>query len=178
MGTGRGKQQETVLLNRDKASIDKAAEVNPLQSARQADLLNFRGQVNNGTDIKDIDLMRPNMNLFNNAQRDGADETGVGLLGSNALSGANGKLATLIGEQQKSRRQEQAQGDLYNAFNQTQHEAAGEGQQIAQADTAQRLGVAGLNNQLYTQYLNRPNRPSWWQPLLQGGMMAAGAAGY
>jgi hypothetical protein len=178
MGSGRGHQQEQNLQNQSQAAINTAAQVNPLQQQQQDRLMKFNNDWDSGKDVSQIDYLKPYFNLYNNASKDTTDQAGVGLLGNNALAGSNGRLATLIGEQQKSRRQEDASGQLYNAANQARADATGEGNVISAADTNQRMGVADLSERRYTNYLNRPRQTPFWQTLLQGGMMAAGAAGY
>jgi hypothetical protein len=175
MSSSRGRQQETNLQNQAQAATNAAAVVNPLQQQQQDRILNFNNQWDSGTDVKDINYLKPYYNLYEGAARDTDPEAGGGLLANNLLSGANGRLATLIGEQQASRRKEAASGQLYDAANQAQQAATSEGNVVAGADTAQRMGVANLANQRYTAYLDRPQRPSIWEQIL-GGAMNAGAA--
>lgn len=109
MGSSRGKQQETTLQNN--AAADRNAWVaSPLENKRNEDNLKFLKQWDDGTDVRQIDRLKPYLNLYDSASNRGKDEQGVGVLGFNALSGGDGgnKMGGLIGQQLASRRQENA----------------------------------------------------------------------
>lgn len=175
MATGRGHQQEQNLQNQAQAATTAAAVSNPFQQQQQARAQHFFDQADNGTDVRQIDALRPAVGAYDAAVAEPVDQAGVGLLGSNALTGANGQLASLIGQQNASRRQQDASGELMHAFDDTSNQMTNEGNIASSADVAQRMGVANMANQRYSTYLNRPRQPSIWEQLLQGGMQAATA---
>lgn len=175
MATGRGKKEETNLQNQAQTAYNEY-KPSALETKQNDRVTNFLSDMDSGKDVKDIDYLRPYYNLYNNAASDDfSGLSGVGLLGNNALSGSNGQIAGVIGKQLASRRQQEASGDLYNAVNDAQTAATNEGNYLINTEQNRMAGKAGLANERYTAYLNRPRKPSIWEQLLQGGMQAGAA---
>lgn len=175
MGTGRGQKRETDLQNKSDAAI-AAIKPTPYEDYQNTTNLNLLKDLDSGKDVRDISGLSSNLSLYDNAASDDfSGLTGVGLLGNNALSGSNGNIAGLIGKQLASRRQQHASGDLYNSVQDARANAQGQGMALSQMEGNREMGKAGLVNQQYTSYLNRPRKPSIWETLLKGGL-AAGAS--
>lgn len=139
-------------------------------------MIKFQDDWDSGKDIGEIDYVKPYVNLYNSAvNRQAGEEQGVGALGTNELTGGGGKMGSLIGQQLASRRQQDASGQLYNAANEAYENAQGEGDSLIATANNRLSGKAGLAEQRYTSYLNRPKKPSIWEQLLTGGMSAVGS---
>lgn len=172
MGTGRGKREEKNLQNQAQAQMD-AWQPTAIENKDTADILQFKNDWSSGKDIKDIDYLKPYYNLFNSAKNRETDERGIGAMGFNDLTGGSGQLAGLIGRQLQARNEQNASGQLYNAANQAHDAATNQGNFLTGVADNRAAGKAGLANQRYTAYLNRPHRPSFWEKLLAGGQQAA-----
>lgn len=177
MGSSRGKNTtETNLQNQSQQAYD-AIQPTAFETEEEARIKKFRDDWDSGKDIGEMDYVKPYFNLYNSAVNRNSDEQGVGAMGYNGLTGDNGKMAALVGEQLKSRRQEDASGQLYNAANQAYEGATNEGITLSGMDENRMATKAGVANQRYSTYLNRPRVPSIWEKLLLGGVQAAGQVG-
>jgi hypothetical protein len=179
MGTGGGKQkkQEETYRKQQDAAIQQVRTPSEYEKHQQPLDLAFLKDLNSGKDVRDIDSLRWNLNLFDNAQKDPAEVAGAGLMGDNALVGANQNVMGMIGKQLQARQQQQAQGDLYNSVQNTRAETHGRLGQFADAEQARNMGFANMSSNRYTAYLNRPKQPSFWEKLALGGVNAAGQLG-
>jgi hypothetical protein len=171
------KQREADLQKQSDAAV-AAWKPSPLEEAQQKRVTGFLSDWDSGKDVSEIDYLRPYYNLYNNAADDTPDMAGEGLLGNNMLSGANGQVAGLIGKQLQSRRQQDASGQLYNAATAAHADATGSQIPFLVGTEQNRFaGKAGLADQRYMAYLNRPKKTPFWQSLLLGGMQTAGQMG-
>lgn len=183
MGTGRGKekQQESQLLT-NAQSAQAAYQESPLEAQQRARVQGFLSDLDAGKDVRDINYVKPYLNLYNNAINRQTDEKGVGTLGFNALSGeGGGKMAGLIGAQLKARRDQDASGQLYNSVNAAQADATNNQLPFLIGTEQSRMAnKAHMATGLYSTYLNRPQRQSIWEKMLlagiQGGSQIAAAA--
>lgn len=139
--------------------------------------LNLLQKLDSGKDVKDISELNDHLNLFNSAQRDDPSLAGEGLLSTNELSGGNSAQLGAIAQQLKSRRKQQAEGDLYNGVMDARHSAEAGGQWGAGMYNNREMGNANMQNQRYTAWLQRPKQPSFWQQLLLGGLQAGAQIG-
>jgi hypothetical protein len=178
MGSSRGKNStENNLSNQSQQAYD-AWQPTALETKQNDRTIKFLDDWDSGKDIGEMDAVKPYFNLYNSAVNRDADEQGVGAMGFNDLTGGgNGKMAALVGEQLKSRRQQDASGQLYGAANQAYSDAQNEGNVLSGMAEGRMAGKAGLAEQRYSAYLNRPRVPSIWEKLLLGGVQAAGQVG-
>lgn len=157
-------------------------QADPLETAQRARVQGFLDDMKAGKDVRDMEYVRPYFNLYNSAINRQTDEKGVGTLGFNALSGGGGgKMAGLIGEQLKARRDQDASGQLYNSFNAAQADATNNQLPFLIGTEQSRMAnKANMATGLYSTYLNRPQRQSIWERILlagiQGGSQIAAAA--
>jgi hypothetical protein len=176
MGTGRGAKKKEENLEREATAATNAWQATPFETEETARINKFRKQWDDGTDIGSMDYVKPYFNLYKSAINRDTDEQGVGVLGANGLSGASGAQAGLIGQQLKARREQDASGQLYDAANEAYADSTGQGNVMAQMTGSRLAGKAGLANQRYTSYLNRPKKPSIWETLLMKTIEGAGQA--
>ena len=174
MGTSRGKNQETNLQNQAQAATDaiKPTAYEDYANKRNLSLLT---QLDSGKDVKDIAELSPNLNLFNSSVANNQDYAGEGLLSPNALSGGNTGQLGLISKQISDRRRQQAEGDLYNGVMDARQAAEAGGQWGAVQENSRNMGKAGIVNQRYTAYLNRPQKPGILSSIIGGGASVAGS---
>jgi hypothetical protein len=174
--TGSGKKKEQQLQNTTQTYIQQAAQPTEMQTALDKHNKAVIEGLDSGKDVKDISELSPYYNLYNNSINDNQDYAGEGLLSANELSGGNSGQLGLIGKQLNARRKQQAQGDLYNAVQGARNDATTGGMWSANLTNQRNLGVAGLEDNLYNQYLNRPNRPGLFSQIMQG-VTAIGGTG-
>ncbi len=175
MGTGRGKRQEETYRKDADAQI-AAWQPTPIETKKNERVTKFLGDWDSGKDVSEMDYVKPYFNLYNSAvNRQQNEEQGVGALGTNQLTGGDGRMGGLIGKQIAARNQQDASGQLYNAANQAYEGATNEGEFLINTSEGRAGNKAGLMQQRYTSYLNRPKKPSIWETLLQGGLQAGAA---
>lgn len=174
MATGRGKNKEEDYRKQADQHLDnyKAGEYETNQTRR---INKFHSEWDAGKDVGGMDYVKPFLDLYKGASANREAEQGMGVLGNNQLTGGNGQMAGLIGQQLQSRRQENASGMLYDAVNSAHSDSVQQGNFMAQMGDNRLGNKANMSQQRYTAYLNRPKKPSIWETLLQGGL-AAGAA--
>ncbi len=175
MGTGKGKKQETQLQQQAQQAYNevKPSDYELYQKPLDLQLLK---DLNSGKDVRDVEGLRWNLNLFNNAGKD-PDVSGQGLLGQNQLTGANSNMMGLIGQQLKARQEQENQGQLYNSVIDAKNSAQDRSLGFAGMEGNRQMGRAELANNRYTAYLNRPRKPSFWENLLMGGLSAGAQIG-
>lgn len=177
MGTGRGKEkQRETELERKADTATAAVQPSAYQLYQQPKDLATLQAWDAGTDVKNIDAFRGQLDLFSNANRDD-DFVGAGLLGNNALAGSNSGQLGLIAQQIKARREQQNQGNLYNAINSAVGDTRDRLQGFGAGDDSRNMFRAEQANQRYTSYLNRPRKPSIWETILGGAIQAGGQMG-
>lgn len=173
-GRGKEKKREAELEKKADAAV---AQIQPSQYQlyQQPKDLATLNAWDAGTDVKNIDAFRGHLDLFNNANVGDEDLVGAGLLGNNQLAGSNSQQLGLIAQQIKARREQQNQGNLYNAINSAVSDTRGRLGGFAQGDDARNIQRADITNQRYTQYMNRPKKPSIWEQVLGGALQTAGS---
>jgi hypothetical protein len=175
MATGRGKKREQQLEQKADAQI-AAWQPSPLEQQQTARTQKFLTDWDSGKDVGEIDALRPYMNLYNSSVNREQDERGIGAMGFNDMTGGNGNMAAMVGEQLKARRQQQASGQLYNAANAAHADATGNQAQFLMGLSENRAaGKAGLVNNQLSAYYGRQKKPSIWETIL-GGAAQVGAA--
>lgn len=175
MGTSRGKkQEETYRKEADTARAEVKAS--PLEEKRNASAMQFFNDIESGKDVSEIAALKPNLNLYNAAVSDQQnDRKGTGILQLGAR-GANPNQAAALDTYMKYQRQQNAAGQLENAYNATYADYSGNLSPLLMQMSNQRQATkAGLAQDAYKTYLNRPKTPSIWEKLLQGGISAATA---
>lgn len=177
MGTGRGRKREQELERKADNAIAQI-KPSPLEDLKNRRTIDFLKDWESGKDVRDIDYLKPYLNLYDEAVGQSQNYAGEGLLGNNALSGSNGQVAGLIGQQLADRRKQGAAGQLYNTANMAYMGANSDADNLINVENNRQMGRAGLINDQYTAYLGRQKKPSIWEQLLQGGMnVAASYAG-
>lgn len=172
---GKQDQQQQDNLNAQAQTATDSIAPSAYEQYQQPQDLNTLQQLDSGADVSNIDGLRWTANLYNNRNK-GFDDKGVGLLGNNQLSGnGNSQMLGAINEQEKARNDQEASGQLYNAVGQERQNALDRSQGFASQDDNRNFAKAGLANQRYSTFLNRPQRPSLFSQLLGGGMNAAAA---
>jgi hypothetical protein len=176
MGTNRGKKQEDKMLKT--AEADRAAiQETSLEKMYRERAENFLRQSQGGGGVESIDLLKPYLQLFNRAANDQQNQrTSTGVLQLGAQN-ANPNQAAAYNAYLNYKRQQDAAGTLENAYNAANSEVAGQSFDLAQMANSRNLGKAGLSQQAYSTYLNRPKSPPLWQQIAQtviGGAQAAG----
>lgn len=141
-----------------------------LLDKRYANILNWTGS---NKDWTTVDEFRPSLDLYNSSIANNEDYAGEGLLSPNALSGGNAGQLGVISKQIKDRRQSQAAGDAYNSVMGAVKDAETGGQWSAGMDQSRNMNNAGMQNDRYTAWLQRPKKPSFWENLLMGGLSAS-----
>lgn len=179
MGTGRGKKQEDKMLKT--AEADRAAiKETDLERMYRERTENFLRQSQGSGGVESIDMLKPYLQLFNRASADQQNQrTSTGVLQLGAQN-ANPNQAAAYNSYLNYKRQQDAAGGLENAYNMANAEASGQAFDLAQMANSRNLGKAGLSQQAYATYLNRPKSPPLWQQIAQtaiGGLSAAGTAG-
>lgn len=172
IATGSGKKKQEKQLQQQAQTAYQEIKPSDYELYQKPKDLQFIKDLDTGKDVRDIDQLRWHLNLFDNAQKD-PNLSGMGLLGQNQLTGANSNLMGLIGQQIAGRQQQQAQGDLYNAVQDTRGETFGRLGDFSNMEASRQMGRAGLANQMFTSYLHRPKKPSLFEQILGGGAQVA-----
>lgn len=178
MATGRSKkkQEETDLKNQAQAAVNEIKPSDYELYQKPLDLALLK-DLDSGKDVSQIDGLRWTHNLFQNRNK-GFEDTGVGLLGANELSGnANAGMLGAVREQIKARNDQDAQGALYDSVNESRGNAMARSMGFAGMEGNRNLQKADLTNQRYTSFLTRQQKPSFWQQMLMGGMQAGATLG-
>lgn len=177
MGTGSGKdkkREQELQRKADTAAqqINKPSEYELYQKPLD---LGFLKDLNSGKDVRNIDQLRWNLDLFNNAQKD-PDMAGQGLLGNNQLTGANSNIMGVVGQQIKARQEQQNQGNLYNSVMDSKADTERRLGYFSDAEASRNARYADVTGSMYTSFLNRPKKPSIWSQILGGAAQVGSAA--
>lgn len=182
MGSSRGKTnraREDAAYNATQASIQQW-QPSELEKKQNERVLGFINDVDSGKDVKDIKYVSPYFNLYNNAKNTQNQER----LGSGALqlgSQSNPNYVARMREVNSERRQQEAAGQLSNAFNAAYSDATNQQIPFLTGLSEQRhAGKTQANSGLYQTLLHRPKQTPFWQQLvlagISGGAQVAGAA--
>jgi hypothetical protein len=178
MGGDRGKRQEESY--RKDADAARAAVVeSPLEKQIRERAENFFTQAKGSGGIESIDALKPYLDLYKgatSAQKNDRQSTGI----LNLARGGNSAQSQAYDTYMQYKRQQDAAGQLENAYNATNADMTGQGMNLAQMANSRNMGKAGLAQQAYSTYLNRPKAPPLWQQIAgvaMGGLSAAGTAG-
>lgn len=182
--SSRGKQKKEEEQARQSYQQEiQAYKPSPLEEAETARIMKFRKQWDGGTDVKDIEGLAPYLDLFN-ASKQGQESarvgTGMFALGGQNTSG-NVSQASDLEKLIQSQKEQAGQGMLYNAANQANMEATGQGNFLINTDQQRKAGRSGLAGQFYQTTLQRPRDTPWWKTALglaMGGAQAAGGLGW
>jgi hypothetical protein len=174
MGTGSGKKKENQLQKQTETAAAAIKTPSDYELYQKPIDLGFLKDLNSGKDVRQIDGLRWNLNLFNNAGKD-PDLQGQGLLGQNQLTGANSNLMGLVGQQMKARQQQQAEGNLYNSTIDAKADTERRLGYFSDAEASRNSRYADASNQMYSTFLHRPKQPSVWQQVLGAGAQVASA---
>lgn len=160
MPTGRGKKKEEGLGVQATAAYNQV-QPTPLESKLEASSLAFLNDMSSGKDVKDIEALKPYTNIYNSATSDQQnDRKSNGLLDA---TGAGGGAAQAYGAYLKYKRQQDAAGQLENAYNMTNAQVTGSIAPMLIGQANQRnMGRAGLAQQAFTSYQNRPADQGFW----------------
>lgn len=160
------------------AEADRAAiQETPLEKMYRERTENFLKQSQGSGGIESIDMLKPYLQLFNRASADQQNQrtsTGILQLGS---QNANPNQAAAYNSYLNSKRQQDASGMLENAYNAADAQATGQAFDLAQMANSRNLGKAGISQQAYATYLNRPKTPGILDRILQFGQLAVQGAG-
>ena len=151
MGSGRGREQQyTNTANADAAAIQPSAA----ETAANARLNLFNSQVASGRDIKDISAINPYYQIYQGAVgQQNADRQGTG--GTfNLARGGNSKQAENYLTQANLRKQQDAAGQLSEAYSATNADLNNQGFQYAQLANNRNLGKASLSQNALRSYLD------------------------
>lgn len=175
---GKQKKEEQQAHNQANQTIQEY-KASPLEEAETARIMKFRKQWDGGTDVKDIEGLAPYLDLFNSSKQ-GQENARVGT-GMFALGGQNSagdvSKASDLEKMIQSQKEQAGQGMLYNAANNANAEATGQGNFLINTDQQRKAGRAGLAGNFYNSILNRPQKTPWWQTALGLATGAASAAG-
>lgn len=178
MGSSRGKKEEKTL--KKSADADMAAIVeDPLIVARRNNILGFNKQVAAGTDVSQMDALKPYLSLYNGAISDQqADRKSNGILNL-AMNGDGAKGAGQAYEiYLKNKRQQDAAGMLENAYNQTSADFNNDSFRIGQMSDSRNMGKASLSQNAYESFAKRQAaKPGIFDRIMQVGQLAVGGIG-
>lgn len=171
------KKQEVALEH--SAEADRAA-IQPSQAEIDANARThlFNQQVDSGTDIKDISALNPYYQIYQGAvNQQQNDRRSNGII--DLARGGNPAQAQAYDTYMKYKQQQDAAGGLEQAFSAANADMNNTGFQYAQLANSRNLGKAGLSQQAYSTYLNRPKGPSVLDRVLQFGKLGLeGAAAF
>ncbi|MEZ5427284.1 MAG: hypothetical protein R2747_13525 [Pyrinomonadaceae bacterium] len=172
--SSRGKKDERAQLKREADAATREWQPTALEQLQEQNTLTFLKDWDSGKDVKDIEGLRPYLNLYQNAAASqDAEKLGGGVFN---LSGEGaGKMAEKMRSQNALRKEQAASGQLYDSANQAYSYASGVlTPSLIQTQEARNSGKASLANQRYQAFLNQPQSPNPW---LQALGIGAGVAG-
>ncbi len=175
--------ERTRAAAREERLLAVAEKPDPLaervRSSRMSWLDSVEGK-NGPVDVTKIEAMAPYLDLWNKSRsrRDG-ERMGTGALRLGAAN-QNPEIAARISEQRQTEREQEAGGNLENAFRLKDAEMRESYMPLMGLQQSRDLGAAGFGVQAsqnatsaYGQWLSRPQRPSFWGQLALGGLSAA-----
>jgi hypothetical protein len=175
MGGGRGKKQEETY--RKAADAERAAYVpTELENMRTAEVKNFLAQSKGSGGIESIDALKPYLNLYNSAVSDQQnDRQSTGIL--QLARGGNAQQAGVMDQYLKFKRQQDAAGQLENAYAGVNADMTGQSYNLIGIANQRMSDRAGMAQQAYSTYLNRPKQPALWEKIAGLAIGGVGAAG-
>lgn len=175
MGTSRGKKQEETYRTNADASI-QAVQATPVETKLNDLNLGFLNDVDSGKDVRDITGMKPFLNLYDSATGQQAeDRHSNGIM--ELSNGGNPAQANALKQYYAYKRQQDAAGQVENAYNQTYQNNTGQlAPMLMNAANSRQMGKAQLAQQQYQTYLNRPKQPALWEKIAGLAIGGAGAA--
>lgn len=191
MGLSKKKNNESQMqssynaqLAQQNALLAEAAKPSALQQKLEAGNLKFLEQTDGSSgpmDITKVEGMSPYLGLYDNAKR-GQDQERFGE-GALTLAGeGSGGWGKLMKQQRQMQREQDAGGQLTNAFAQKNAEVRGSSLPLIGLHQQRTLGVAGQAGQnasnagqMWMNYRGT-QRPSFWSQLALGAVGAVGQA--
>lgn len=176
-------QQEADRLERQKL-MTTAATPPPLENTLTNETQNWfdvTSGKNGPLDIYNLKALKPSLGLFNAAsRRQQGERYGIGALAMGAQN-TNPGLGQLLRQQSEDQRQQDAAGQLENAYRLTDAQMRGQAFPLMNQAQGRNLNLAGLSNSnsanstnMFTQFTPRP---SIWAQLANSAVQgAAGAA--
>lgn len=162
-------------LRTNAATTSASIQPTEFEKLKSDQAINFINQSQGSGGIEGIDALKPYLNLYNSAISDQkADRQSNGIL--NLARGGNPAQAQALDTYMKYKRQQDAAGNLENAYNATNADLTGQGFNLAQMANSRNLGKASLAQQAYSTYLNRPKTPGVLDRILQFGQLAVQGA--
>lgn len=171
--------------------FQQAAAPDPLAERRRAATLKWLDDTegkNGPLDVSKLEGMAPYLDLYNRgrARREG-ERVGIGAL-QMGVNASSPDLAARIAEQRQGEREQEAAGNLENAFRMKDSEMKDSIMPLIGMKQSKDMGLASLasNNygssrDAYMQMLLRPKKQPFWQQMMlagwQGASSAASAAG-
>jgi len=133
-------------------------------------------QTSGSGDIRSFDALKPNLQLYDAAINDQQnDRKSSGIL--EALGTGSNAGAANYKTYMNAKRQQDAAGQLENAYNATNADMTGQSYQLAQIANSRNLGKAGASSQAYNTYMQNKG-PSMFDKFMQvGGLVVGGMGG-
>lgn len=167
-GRGQDQQQQNFWQNQSQQAVQNMSQVNPLEQMMTEEGVNFLKWDNGQLGAKDITKapgMSASLDIYNRAkERSKQRRFGVGSI---ALSDGNSGYADKLREQQNMEMEENAAGDLANAYRLKSAEVRGSVLPLATLDQSRRNAVADVSSGNLHAYLNRPKQKPFWQTLVE-----------
>lgn len=183
MASGRGKdqQQQNYWQNQSQQAVTNMQRVNPFEerlTQEGIDFLDWEAGKKGPRDITNAPGLSASLDIYNRAKQRGKEKRyGVGSI---ALSdGSSSGYAEKLREQQNMEMEENAAGDLANAYRIKSAEVRGSALPLASLDQSRRNAVAEVSSGNLRSYIGRPRQKPFWQSLLEGAAqgISYGAAG-
>lgn len=190
MGNKKDQQKQSLLQQqqaedraRQQQYMTTAAAPSALELSQQKetqDWMDATSGKNGPLDITSLSAMKPNLALYDNAsRRQSGERMGIGALQMGAQN-TNPGLTQLLRSQQDDQRQQNASGQLENAYRMTDAQMRGNIMPLLGLQQNRTMGLAGMasnsSQNSTNQYANFRVQPSFWQQMLMQGMGAAGQA--
>lgn len=177
-------QQQAQDRAREQALLDATAKPTQLENAQTAETQNWLDTTsgkNGPLDINNLTAMKPNLALYDNAsRRQEGERMGIGALQMGAQN-TNPGLTQLLRSQQDDQRQQNAAGQLENAYRMTDAQMRGDIMPLLSLNQNRSMGLAGMAsnnaNSSTGQYANFRVAPSFWQQLIMQGVKSTGEVG-
>jgi hypothetical protein len=159
----------------------QAAAPKPVETAIENEQLGWLNQTKAPDfDVTHLNALTPQLSLYNHAKaRADSQRMGIGALRMGMGEGDGSGLSSLLASQQDAHREQDAAGQLENAFAAKDADMRGSVMPLLGLQQNRTMGLAGLGNNASqnstSQWASFRPRPSVWQNLLMAGVQ--GAAG-
>jgi hypothetical protein len=171
----RKKKAEETALRENLLTNTNAIQQTPEEKLISDRNQKFIQQADSGTDVGSIDMLKPFLDLYNRASADQQNQrTSTGILNL-AQKSANPNQAAAYNAYLNSKRQQDAAGQLENAYNAADAQATGNLFNLAQLANSRNLGKAGASAQAYNTYMQNKG-PSLFDKIMGIGKLVIGGA--